>query len=1014
MAEVHLAVENKSSPTLGPRPDAHGSHELSPPALLPFAAMTMTARDSFAESAIAFPEIPPALHDFLEDIGLIAVALSSDGEITYCNNALLEKTGLERREIIGAKWIDTFIPRSDKDKVQLEFARLLSGDDNPKKGSPFESGVVTRTGERRQIVWNNRALEQDGTVGGILCIGEDITARHAAELSLKQREHCFRSTFQEAPIAMGLVSLQGLWLQANTSFCELLGYSEGELTATNCLDITYPDDRTHCNDVCKRLLQREQKAFHYEKRYIHGNGHVVWALVDISLVDDINGDPMHFIVQVQNIGEQKQTEASLRASESFARSVVDGLREQVAILDTDGRVLSVNRAWRECQEKGAPLCADIAEGASYLKRCESESGSHAAVAREFASGVRGVLSGRTTEFTLEYAFHSEDKQQWFWGHATPFLESDGSGRQVQRVVVTHESITESKKAEESLRQSNAVLQATQEASVEGILLVDDRGVGVSFNKRFVELWNMDSDKVEEMRANQELLAFVLDSLKDPDEFIQRINFLYDHPHASTRDEIYLKDGRVFDRYSAPALSPQGHSYGRVWSFSDITVRKTNEERLAHQAFHDVLTELPNRALFLDRLERAISRAKRHHQYPAVLFLDLDRFKLINDSLGHEAGDQLLVAVASRLRDCLRPEDTAARLGGDEFTILLEYITGVEDAIRIAERIAEELRSPFVIGKHEVFTTTSIGIALNGDETEHAEDLMRNADAAMYLAKSRGKAHYEVFDPNMTVRTLEHLELENDLRRALKRGEFYLVYQPIVDLASGRVVGAEALVRWQHPRRGVVLPNEFIPLAEETSLILQLGQWVLRQACMQACAWAEMYPASASYSISINLSARQFGQSHLIEEVADVLQETGIDPHRVVFEITESVIMEDAESTVGTLLALKKLGVQLAIDDFGTGYSSLSYLKRFPVNTLKVDRSFVAGLGSDSEDTAIVRAVITLAKTLGIAVVAEGIETPAHSQHLRDLQCELGQGYFFSRPLTATQFFSIVSEKQALP
>jgi diguanylate cyclase (GGDEF)-like protein len=427
-------------------------------------------------------------------------------------------------------------------------------------------------------------------------------------------------------------------------------------------------------------------------------------------------------------------------------------------------------------------------------------------------------------------------------------------------------------------------------------------------------------------------------------------------------------------------------------------RKRAEVALAHQALHDPLTELPNRALFLDRLEQALARAQRSSVNVAVLFLDLDRFKVVNDSLGHEAGDRLLVDVANRLRGVVRPGDTVARFGGDEFTILCD-VRGERDAVLIAERVAAAVEAPFTLDDNEAFLTTSLGIALTtGRVDARAEALIRDADAAMYRAKERGKSRYELFDSNMRASAVDRLEIENALHRALDRGEFRVFYQPAVDLLTGEPIGVESLVRWQHPERGLVGPDEFIALTEETGLIVPLGAWVLREACRQWKVWEES--GTPAPRIAVNLSTRQLGQPDLVEVVADVLEETGMDPAQLSLEITESTVLEDTESALGTLEALKRQGVRISLDDFGTGYSSLALLKRLPVDELKVDRSFVMGLGRDPKDSPIVSTVVGLAEALGLAAIAEGVETAAQAEELRRIGCRLAQGFYFARPQPA--------------
>lgn len=402
----------------------------------------------------------------------------------------------------------------------------------------------------------------------------------------------------------------------------------------------------------------------------------------------------------------------------------------------------------------------------------------------------------------------------------------------------------------------------------------------------------------------------------------------------------------------------------------------------------------------------------------MVFLDLDDFKVVNDSLGHKAGDDLLVEAAERLGACLRPEDTLARLGGDEFVVLLEDVVGRGEATEVAARVAGALRGPFSLGAHEdVFVSASVGIALGGGAEDRPagvpEELLRRADMAMYEAKRKGKAHHEVFEQRMNVAALERLRVGTDLRRAIERGEFRVHYQPEVSLKTGEVVGFEALVRWEHPEQGLISPARFIPVAEETGMIVPIGRWVLEEACRQAKEWREQRPNGPPLVMSVNLSARQFGHPDLVRDVAHTLGETGLDPGCLVLEITESAVMEDARSTIDTLKELKSLGVSLAIDDFGTGYSSLSYLRRFPVDYLKIDRSFVDGLGEHPEDTVLVSGIVDLANALGLKVVAEGVETEEQLALLRKMGCDLAQGYRFARPLPGERAGTLL-RKACLP
>jgi diguanylate cyclase (GGDEF)-like protein/PAS domain S-box-containing protein len=453
--------------------------------------------------------------------------------------------------------------------------------------------------------------------------------------------------------------------------------------------------------------------------------------------------------------------------------------------------------------------------------------------------------------------------------------------------------------------------------------------------------------------------------------------------------------------------------GIVLNARDISRHKSLEAQLVQRALHDQLTGLPNRMLFMDRLEQALERSARRGKSAAVLFLDLDRFKLVNDNLGHDHGDQLLVQVAERLRTCLRRVDTIARIGGDEFTVLLEDVGSAGDAALVSERIIEAFRASFRIVNEEIFVGASIGIALGGrDQGTTAQGLLRNADIAMYRAKSNGRACFEVFKSSMRETVKGRLKMETELRRALDRGELRLHYQPQVDLRTARIVGLEALVRWEHPERGLVPPGSFIPIAEETGLILPIGRWVLETACRQASVWRADSEIGLDLVMAVNLSPRQFRHPRLVQDVGQVLAESGLDASGLEVEITEGTAMGDADATVKTLEHLKSIGIRLAIDDFGTGYSSLGYLKRFPIDVLKVDRSFVAGLPANRGDAAIVRAVVGLSRALGLKAVAEGVETPEQLAELRGLGCDQGQGYLFGRP-TATEVADVMLRRSSV-
>jgi PAS domain S-box-containing protein len=466
--------------------------------------------------------------------------------------------------------------------------------------------------------------------------------------------------------------------------------------------------------------------------------------------------------------------------------------------------------------------------------------------------------------------------------------------------------------------------------------------------------------------------------------------------------------------------------GIVLNARDVTDRKRAEEQLVHDATHDVLTQLPNRALFLDRLQRAINRAKRDPDYSfAVMFIDLDRFKLVNDTLGHLAGDRVLKHLARRLSGCLRqmaaahppePEvaprpagdDTLARIGGDEFAILIEELRDVSDAIRVAQRILKRLETPHDLDGVDVYTAASIGIATKSQEYKSADEVLRDADIAMFRAKTMGGSRFEVFDAARHSQGIRRLQLESELRRALEHEEFEVFYQPVVSLESSKVASIEALIRWRHKQHGLIPPHEFISIAEDTGMIVLIGRWVLRQACQTLHKLQQMHPASAPKTVSVNLSAKEFAQADLVDHVRKVLEETGLNPESLRLEITESVAMHDVERVAGLLMELKEIGVRISIDDFGTGYSSLSYLRRFPIDTLKIDRSFVTAMDDNQESREIVRTIMTLANNLNMDVVAEGTETVTQIDELKTLACKYAQGFLFSRPLDGAELADALS------
>lgn len=499
-----------------------------------------------------------------------------------------------------------------------------------------------------------------------------------------------------------------------------------------------------------------------------------------------------------------------------------------------------------------------------------------------------------------------------------------------------------------------------------------------------------------------ILITELAEINDAIQAIERVN-LYRYiakPWDETDLSLTVREAlRSYEQAKQIAAQNQTLKQMHLELQREIANRRRAEALLVYDALHDALTGLPNRTLLVERIEQAIRTARYDSTYQfAVLFIDLDRFKLVNDSLGHTIGDELLVAISTRFRHCLRNSDIVARLGGDEFTVLLEGIQDASDATQVAQRILESLCTPFNLKGHTVASSASIGIVMGSTAYESAADLLRDADIAMYHAKETGRACYALFDRELHVQTLKALQIQNDLRQALERQEFILCYQPIVSLSTGKLIGFEALVRWHHPQQGFISPGEFISVAEETGFIIFLGEWVLREACRQMRQWQLQFPLHSPLTISVNISGKQFSQVNFVQQIEQILLETGFDAHLLKLEITESVLMENAQSSTTMLSQIQALGIRLSIDDFGTGYSSLSYLHRLRLDTLKIDRSFVRDVDLSVEKIEIIRTIIALAWNLGMDVVAEGIETKKQLFQLRSLKCEYGQGYLFAKPL----------------
>lgn len=604
--------------------------------------------------------------------------------------------------------------------------------------------------------------------------------------------------------------------------------------------------------------------------------------------------------------------------------------------------------------------------------------------RMIASGNLGhtIEYRDTTEFG-ELASHFNDMSRSLYGSYAKL----------------EEEIAERKKSEEALSESEERFALAAQGSNDGLWDWDLRNNVIFFSSRW-----------------KSMLGYADDQIGDkPEEWLNRIH-PDDRPeievkiaaHINGRNPHFEHEFRIMHMdwtyhwmltRGLAVRNESGQAYRMAGSQTDITHRKAATDQLVYNAFHDSLTDLPNRSLFSDRLQHVITTSvRRGEPLYAVLFLDMDRFKVVNDSLGHVIGDKLLIAVGQKLTECIRPGDTVARLGGDEFSVLLEDISELKDAVDVADRIHEKLSAPFMLDGHAVYAAVSIGIALGSEIYERAEQLLRDADIAMYEAKKRGSGCSEIFDTRMHSSILDRIKLESELHAVLDHNELMLVYQPIIDLNTHRLAGFEALVRWNHPTRGMVYPTEFISLAEETGLIVKIGEWILREACRELGHLQKRFPSQPPLKMSINISSKQFAQENLADMVAAILKESGADPQSLALEITESMLMENIDVAVSSMKTLRSMGVHIHIDDFGTGYSSLSYLHSLPIDALKIDRSFINKLTAKGDNQEIILSIMSLAKSLNFDVIAEGVESHHQREQMKGLDCQFGQGFLFSKPM----------------
>jgi diguanylate cyclase (GGDEF)-like protein/PAS domain S-box-containing protein len=909
--------------------------------------------------------------------------------LAECNDAMARMYGYSSAEELKGKRLDEFLVMSDSENHKF----LRSFVENGYRLEDGESHQVDAAGKDKYFLDNFVGIIEDEKLVSVWGTQRDITDQKQAEEALEKNLSLLSSTFEATADGILVVDLENKIVTYNRRFIEMWQIPDEIISSR--------DNEKTANYVLSQLSNPQE--FADTTRYLAANpenrkfdilkfkdGKVYERYSHPQILD---GKVVGRVLSFRDITERRQTEEARQESEQMYRFLGEGILHQVWTAQPNGKLDYANqrtleyfgRTLQELLEKGWRDFIHPEDLPNYLERWR----------KSLSSGEYYEV-----EFRLK---SSDDTYRWYLARATAARDADGK---IIKWFGTNTDIEEQKAASAAMRESEYKLRTLLDSMTEGLLQVNNNDEIEFVNDRFCEISGY---------RREELLGQISEFLLDGEgrKFVKEANKKR-LEGISSQYEIQLKkkSGEMMWVLigGAPILNADGLVTGTMGVFTDVNERKLAERQLLHDALHDGLTGLANRTLFMDHLQQTIKRGKRRNpRNYAVLFLDLDRFKIINDSLGHAEGDNLLKQAARRLEESLRFGDLLARLGGDEFTILLDELNETNDAIMVAERIQNDLKVPFTLGGREVYISASIGIALSTAGHIRAEDMLRDADIAMYRAKAKGKAQYQVFDQSMHTRAISKLQLETEMRQGLQNGEFCLYYQPIINLENDNLAGFEALVRWNHPKRGLVSPGEFIPLAEEIGLVIPLGRWILYESCRQMREWQKKNPWTSSLKMSVNLSSKQFLAPDLVEQVFAALVATQLDPHNLKLEVTESHVMENSDKAVTMMNTLREFGIEMSLDDFGTGYSSLSYLHRLPVNYLKIDRSFVSRMVESAENGEIVHTIIKLAQNLKMKVIAEGIETGEQLVQLKMLNCEYGQGYLFSKPLDADSASKFINE-----